>query len=208
MPRRNSRAGSQRHGSKGQSVGQTRPIDWEAFEAPLSGSRPKPFHYDTVKNEFTRNIVGFSPNIMRMLTGRRFEDREDHDQIGFFPVSFRGVSQLPTKRSEFTRPSAFATTKSRLVILSGIIEASFVEEIGKEGPITQIGAPELKSHGSALRLNLTIGPTPHDFDGKRVTREMFAECKDYALSEVSEINGTPVPPNASPDDIDQMWERR
>jgi hypothetical protein len=171
-----------------------RPIDWAYIEAIEGGPRrptvTQPKARNTEENHFTRNIIGFSPETVELM--QRGGLANVH--AGYVAVHFSGITESPKRKSPYTKPS-IVKTPGGLVVLTGLVEAAYIDEVGRgSGPITQVDAPDLDSHDAPRRLNVVLGQEQEGFNESAIIRALAGETA-LSLSMVSSINERPVDPS-------------
>lgn len=210
MPRKvehGSRHGSRRHGKKrhdptlpiaatrmAELLGE-RPTDLRRVEIGSEANRSRP------KNSFTRSLVGFTPSIMELMLGRSIEE----DDPKFVPIKFSGISQAPFASSEFTKPSA-TVTRGGILVLSGLVKAKFLPEIGQGSNIRQQEVPQLEpgSFDGPRRLNVAVSQAPENLRTDTLTQALRG--LELHITPIGEINGQNISDTTTRAVVQQMWQ--
>lgn len=161
-----------------------RAISKERLDELTGGSAGTDTRSKPVYNEFIRLLCGFSQQAIEVMQKYGLGNLTEDGQV---PVGFTGVSQSPRTEIGLTKPSV-ARTRAGIVVISGLVAASDLGEIGKtDNPVRQVDVPSLETHTAAHRFNVGLGRPAGDFQDVELARTLSGAA--LQLSAVVKING-------------------
>ncbi len=171
-----------------------KPVRWDPRINPDIERDTKPV------NEFTRNLRGFSNRSLGLLIRHGLEQVDDN---GFIPVRFTGISHAPHKRIGYKKPT-LVKTRGGMLVVSGLVNGNDLNEIGHgSSPVRQADVPDLDSHDSPKRLNVSLGREPVGYDAHELSVALMGETA-VELSEIVTVNDQNVTHSFPAQDL---WHR-